>query len=264
MSDAAAFATLRLGGLPVIRATREALAQQMVRDALAARAAPRPPKLVFSANGAFLVAANRDPAFRRLACAADLIPADGMPLVHASRLFGKPPLPERICTTDFIIDAIEAACVNGLRFYFLGSREADNAAACAYFARAFPKLQIAGRHHGYFDKADEPAICADIVASRTDVLWVGLGQPLQERFSVENRERLTGVGWIKTCGGLLDYYSGRNPRAPFWMQRAGLEWLFRATIEPRRLAPRYARTNLPALYYLLTRSGGAGGGDTAS
>jgi exopolysaccharide biosynthesis WecB/TagA/CpsF family protein len=88
-----------------------------------------------------------------------------------------------------------------------------------------------------------------------DVLWLGLGSPLQESFAVRNRLRLKGVGWIRTCGGMLDYYSGRAPRAPLWMQKAGLEWLFRSAQEPQRLGSRYLRTNLPALYHLLTKTG---------
>ena len=87
------------------------------------------------------------------------------------------------------------------------------------------------------------------------LLWLGLGSPLQEDFAVCNRHRLKGVGWIRTCGGMLDYYSGRTRRAPAWMQQAGLEWLYRAKLEPRRLGTRYARSNLPALYHILTKTG---------
>jgi N-acetylglucosaminyldiphosphoundecaprenol N-acetyl-beta-D-mannosaminyltransferase len=248
---------LRLGGIPIVQATRKALAQRMVLDVSLARqaAAPQLPRIMLSANGDVIARAHHDPEYRRYLSVADFIAADGMPLVYISRLFYREPLPERVCTTDFVLDAVQTACDAALRFYLLGSTEENNRAACDWFAREFPKLQIAGSHDGYFARDEEAAICADVLDRKTDVLWVGMGSPRQERFCVENRERLRGVGWIVTCGGLFDYYSGRSKRAPIWMQKAALEWLFRMSLEPRRLFPRYARTNIPALYHLLTKSG---------
>jgi exopolysaccharide biosynthesis WecB/TagA/CpsF family protein len=141
-----------------------------------------------------------------------------------------------------------------LRFYFLGATAENIEIAVAAIARQYPDLQIAGWRNGYFDETDEAAICAEIVAAATDVLWVGLGVPRQEAFVVRNRERLRGVGWIKTCGGLFDYFHPRSRRAPRWMQRYGLEWLFRAVREPRKYLWRYATTNGLALWLLVTRT----------
>jgi exopolysaccharide biosynthesis WecB/TagA/CpsF family protein len=78
-----------------------------------------------------------------------------------------------------------------------------------------------------------------------------MGAPLELMFALRNRERMTNVGVIKTSGGLFDFLSGRNPRAPAWMQAAGLEWLHRVALEPRRLLFRYLSTNPHALYVLL-------------
>lgn len=251
----AALRTVRLGGLDTIIATGRELASLMVDDCLAARGQARLPRLVFSSNGQGISLAGRDPEFARAMQAADIVHADGMPVVLASRWLTRTPLPERIATTDFFHQAAEAAIPHGLRFYMLGATEERNAAVCRAIARLYPDLKIVGRHHGYFPDSDSAAICADIVARGTDVLWVALGKPRQELWSVANRERLRGVGWLKTCGGLYGFLTAEEKRAPRWAQRAGLEWLFRAAQDPRRLGWRYLVTNPHAFYRLLRFSG---------
>ena len=248
-------ATITVGGLPTAVLTSAELAQIMVRDCLKARAAGASsrPRLVFSSNGQGIALAARDPDFAKAMAEADIIHADGMSVVFASRLLGSHALPERVATTDFIFDACAAAEQNGLKFYFLGGREDDNARAVQWVKSTFPKLKIVGRHHGYYSDDEQERIIAEIEAARPDVVWIGLGKPRQEFVAIKLRERLAGVGWIKTCGGLFDYYSGRSRRAPVWMQRCGLEWLFRSLQEPR-LGKRYLATNLSAAYLLLTRT----------
>jgi exopolysaccharide biosynthesis WecB/TagA/CpsF family protein len=246
--------TVIVGGIPTAKITRSELAALMLKDCRAARAHGDLPKLVFASNGDVIARYHRDHSYRRLMDQADIIDADGMPMVLLSRVL-RAPLPERIATTDFIFDAIEVARAEGLRFYFLGGQEEDNRRGVSHFQTMYPDLQIVGQRNGYFDKSHEAEICDDIRRRQTDVLWLGLGSPLQEDFAVRNRHRLKGVGWIRTCGGMLDYYSGRTRRAPAWMQQAGLEWLYRAKLEPRRLGTRYARSNLPALYHILTKTG---------
>ena len=241
-----------VGGLVTACITREALAQRMVEDCRAARAQRGAwiPRLVFSSNGQGIALAGRDRAFRTVMAQADLIHADGMPVVLASRLTATP-LPERVATTDFFHDAARAASREGLGFFLLGGSEAQNAAAAAAVAARYPALRLVGRHHGYFDPRDDAAICARVRDSGADVLWLGFGKPRQEFWAVANRDRLRGVGWIKTCGGLFAFLSGEDTRAPLWMQRLGLEWLFRAARDPRRLGWRYLSTNPYALYRLL-------------
>jgi exopolysaccharide biosynthesis WecB/TagA/CpsF family protein len=182
---------------------------------------------------------------------ADIIHADGMSVVIASRLLTNRPLPERICTTDFFRNAAPAAVTAGLSFFLLGGSESQNKAACEAVQSQYPELRIAGRHHGFIDEQADERLCAEIVASRTDVLWVALGKPRQEFWSVRNRNRLAGVGWIKTCGGLFSYISDEVSRAPVWMQDRGLEWLYRAMQEPTRLTWRYLLTNPHSLYRMV-------------
>lgn len=252
MTDWHEVPTVKVGGFETVSVTRARLADIMVADCVAARKAGACwiPKTVFSSNGQGVALAGRNAAFARVMDAADAIHADGMSIVKASRRT-RMPLPERIATTDFFHDAVRAACAHGLRFFMLGASESQNAAAVAKIEKSYPELQIAGRHHGYFSDAESGAVCDIIRASRADVLWVALGKPRQEFWSIANRERLAGVGWIKTCGGLYAFLTGDAPRAPLWMQNAGLEWLYRTMDDPKRLAWRYLTTNPYALYRLM-------------
>ncbi len=247
------FPVVTIGGLPTASITREALAQCMVQDCLTARAAPDTwiPKVVLSSNGQGIALAGQDKEFAALMTQADIIHADGMPVVFASRLT-RHPLPERIATTDFFHDAARAAEANGLKFFILGAKEIQNKAAVDAIKRMYPKAEIVGRRDGYFSADADDEVCAEIRNSGADVLWVALGKPRQEYWAIRNKEKLKGVGWIKTCGGLYAFLAGDAPRAPEWMQKAGLEWLYRAMQEPRRLAFRYIVTNPYSLYRLIS------------
>lgn len=243
-----------IGGLPVVRLTSSELAHIMVRDCLAARKKVQAPRLVFSANGQSISLAGRHPEFSNIMQSADIIHADGMSVVFASRLFSSKPLPERIATTDFFHIAAKSGEMNGLRFFFLGGQEEVNAKAYARAKCLYPKIHWVGRHHGFFEEHEEDDLCKIIQAARPDVLWIGLGRPKQEIFSVRNREQLAGIGWIKTCGGLFDFLAGDINRAPNWMQRTGLEWIWRIIQEPKRLFWRYLFTNIHALWCLIIYS----------
>jgi exopolysaccharide biosynthesis WecB/TagA/CpsF family protein len=118
----------------------------------------------------------------------------------------------------------------------------------------YPNLRFAGARSGYFDADQEIAIVDEIAKLQPDILWIGLGVPLEHRFVVRHIDSLRGVGVIKTSGGLFDFLSGRNLRAPRWMQTVGLEWAHRTMLEPRRLLGRYLRTNLVAVWQILMHS----------
>ena len=244
--------TVVIGGFSTASITRRALTELMVADCLKARRNPQvwQPKLVFSSNGQGIALAGRDAAFARTMAEADIIHADGMSVVYASRLT-RAPLPERIATTDFFHDAADAAAEHRLRFFILGASEARNAATVEAIGRLYPRVEVVGRHHGYFGEDEDEAICAAVCHSGADVLWVAMGKPRQEHWSVRNRDRLRGVGWIKTCGGLYAFLTGETPRAPVWMQRLNLEWFHRTMVDPKRLLWRYLTTNPYSLYRLL-------------
>jgi N-acetylglucosaminyldiphosphoundecaprenol N-acetyl-beta-D-mannosaminyltransferase len=259
-SEARVYPEVLVGGLKVACLSRRGLRLLMVVECLAARALTRPaPKLVFAANGHVISLAAVDAEFRRLHDEADLIHADGQPVVVASRLITRTPIPERSATTDFFHDAAEAAAKHGLRFFLFGATEEVNARCAMIMRQRYPGLAIAGRRHGYFNPEDEADICAEINASGADVVWIGLGVPLEQDFCNRNRHRLR-AGWLVSAGGCFNYVTGGYKRAPGWMQSVGLEWLHRLWREPRRLFWRYAITNPHAAFLLLTRTATLGTG----
>lgn len=242
---------ITLGGVPITALNRAQWTALLVKDFQHSQSRPGLPRILTSANGNVVSLFGRDPAFRDLIRQMDAIDADGMPLVYLSWLIGRRSLPERIATTDFFHDAARAATEHGMSFYLLGADEAENARAVRAVQRLYPELRIAGCRHGYFSSAQEEDLIAEIKDRGTDVLWVGLGVPREQAFMIRNRTRLEGLTWVKSCGGLFNFLSGTRRRAPYWMQRAGLEWVFRVAQEPRRLAGRYAVTNVDATFRIL-------------
>jgi N-acetylglucosaminyldiphosphoundecaprenol N-acetyl-beta-D-mannosaminyltransferase len=244
---------ITVGGVKTDCVSRQQLGRLMVGDCLAARGGRRQPKLVFAANGHAVAMAGTNAKFRDTFQKADIVHADGEPVVLASKVLTDAPIPERSATTDFLHDAAKMAEAHGLTFFLLGATEAVNSACAERLARDYPNLKIAGRRDGYFEPEEERAIIAEINASGADVLWVGLGVPLEYDFCTRHRESLN-AGWIVTCGGCFNFAAGAYKRAPDWMQKTGLEWLHRVWQEPRRLFWRYAITNPLAIFLLLTRT----------
>lgn len=253
-SGSRVFSRVTVGGLPTACVSRRQLGAVMVGDCLAARGGNRVPKLVFASNGHAIALSALDSKFRALFEQADLIHADGEPVVFASKLLTSTPVPERSATTDFLFDAANVARDAGLKFFLLGSSEAVNARAAEKLLEACPGIEIVGRRNGYFRRDDEAEICEAVNASGADVLWVGLGVPFEYEFSLRNKTRLK-VGWIVTCGGCFNFAAGEYARAPEWMQKTGLEWAHRLWREPRRLFWRYIITNPVALVMLILKTG---------
>ena len=243
-----------VGGLPLAVIDRKQSAALMLDLALSRRGSGEPPWFITSANGQVLSLCARDRKLHDMFVAADMIHADGTPLVFASRWRSNSPLPERVATTDLFHDVAAQAETAGASFYLLGATTETIELAVRRVRAAYPRLKIVGYRNGYFSGAEEKGVIAEINAVRPDLLWVGMGAPAEQEFCLRNRVLLTGVGMMKTSGGLFDFLSGTNRRAPNWMQAAGLEWLYRMVLEPRRLAYRYLSTNPHALYLLLTAS----------
>jgi N-acetylglucosaminyldiphosphoundecaprenol N-acetyl-beta-D-mannosaminyltransferase len=245
----------RIGGLPIAVIDRDHSAELLVELALDRRGNPQLPLIITSANGQVLSLCARQPAIRDLFLQTNLIHADGMSLVFASRMFCEMSLPERICTTDFFHDVAEVGRRRGARMFFLGGTRAVSDAAARRVKAQYPDLDIVGHASGYIRRESEEARVIDAInAAQPDILWIGLGAPLEQQFALRNRHRLRGVGLIKTAGGLFDVLSGEKSRAPKWMIDAGFEWAYRWYLEPGRLALRYLITNPHALYLLLTQT----------
>ncbi|HXC55418.1 MAG TPA: WecB/TagA/CpsF family glycosyltransferase [Rhizomicrobium sp.] len=247
------YAEVVVGGIKTACVSREQMAIVMVEDCFAARRRTQAPKLIFASNGHAIAKAATDETFRRQFDAADLVHADGQPVVVGARLLTRTPIPERSATTDFVHDAAKAAVAHGLKIFLLGATEEVNAACADILRFRYPGLQIVGRRNGYFGRDDEEAVCDAINRSGADIVFVGLSVPLEYDFCVRNKQRLR-AGWLVTCGGCYNFVTGDYRRAPDWMQKFSLEWLYRLAREPRRLFWRYAITNPLALALIFTRS----------
>ncbi|HET8755753.1 MAG TPA: WecB/TagA/CpsF family glycosyltransferase, partial [Solirubrobacteraceae bacterium] len=192
-----------------------------------------------------VMATHDDPALRAAVLSADFTVPDGQPLVWALRALGHP-LEDRVYGPDLMEAACARAARTGRRFYLYGGR---NPGALAQLARSlrlrYPGLRIVGGQAPPFREltdAEEEAVAADIKRSGADVVWVGLGVPKQEKWMARMRHRLSAPVLVGV-GAAFDFHAGLIPQAPAWMQRSGLEWLFRLAQEPRRLWRRYLRYN---------------------
>lgn len=242
-------ALARVGGVAVSTLSLQALIGRMLDEAPLRRELGQSPLLVFDCNGQGLSMNATDAAFRADLAHADLIHADGQIIVMASRWLGGPAIADRSSTTDMFIDSLASAAKTGVSYYLLGGEEKVNAQCAARITAMAPGLKLTGRRNGFWTAEEEDAVIDAINAASPDVLWVGTGKPREQAFCVRNRDRIK-AGWIVTCGGLFNYVTGDYPRAPIWMQKAGLEWLHRMATRPKQLAWRYITTNPHALWLI--------------
>lgn len=192
-------------------------------------------------NAAKVVKMSGDPELRAAVLAADLIVADGMSVVWASRVLGAP-LPERVAGIDLFERLLELAHCERLSVYLLGARQATVDEVARRIAVRHPGVRIVGVRNGYFGEADEPGVVDAINAARPDLLFVGISTPKKELFLARWRDRLN-VPVCHGVGGSFDVIAGEVRRAPERWQAWGLEWLYRLLQEPRRMWRRYLVTN---------------------
>jgi len=188
------------------------------------------------------------PEYSRALQRSDVVYCDGISVLLGSRLLRRP-VPEKLTTTD-CIGPIAARCeAEGLSFYILGSRPGIAKRAGANLRRQYPNLTIRGTRSGYFTADKERDVISDIAALKPEVLWVGLGNPMQELWVEKHREEL-GVPVCLTCGGMMDIIAGKLTRPRRWITDNGLEWAYRLTTHPRYTARRYLVGNVTFLLRL--------------
>lgn len=194
---------------------------------------------VFTPNAEILWRAHGSYEYRSILNSATLLLPDGAGVVLASKIKGSA-IPERITGIDTGEWLLEHAAKEGLSVFFLGGGHGVADAAAKKLKDKLPALSVCGTHHGYFNKdASSPEsmqICRMIRECGADMLFVCLGSPDQEKWILENIASLPSVRLAIGLGGSLDVWSGKVSRAPALFRRSGLEWLFRAMRDPRRLA----------------------------
>jgi N-acetylglucosaminyldiphosphoundecaprenol N-acetyl-beta-D-mannosaminyltransferase len=211
----------------------------------AAIAAHSGAKTIHFVNGNKIAKAHEDTTMRQLLWRGDYVLTDGQPLLPMARMLGLD-IPERIDGIGLMHKLLDLSHRRRYRVYLLGAKQ-DVLDKCLDVVRQrYPRAVIAGSRNGYFEPAHMPSIVEQINASNADILFVGIASPVKEVFADEWKTRLH-VSLIQGVGGSFDVIAGLVPRAPVWMQHAGLEWLFRVLQEPRRMFWRYATTNAQCL-----------------
>ncbi len=197
-----------------------------------------------------IVKMQSNPSLRQTILDCDLITVDGQPVIWVSRLF-KCPIKERVTGVD-LFNALMARCAElGLRPYLLGARQEIVAKVVDVLKGRYPRLQLAGWRNGYWTADQEDNIVQGIRQAKPDVLCMALGSPKQELFLGKWKQEMR-VPFVMGVGGSFDVTAGVLRRAPQWMQRLGLEWLFRLAQEPRRLWRRYLNEDM-AFFRLVWR-----------
>ncbi|WP_315439768.1 WecB/TagA/CpsF family glycosyltransferase [uncultured Selenomonas sp.] len=211
-----------------VDAVTMAEAVNVVRRAMDTRAGV----MVATANAEMLMRATHDEELRRILNASALVVPDGAGTVWAARHLGHA-MPERVAGYDLAQELLRCAPAEGRRVYFFGSAPGVAEKAKAKAEQIYPGIEIVGVRNGFFSSADNAAIIAEIRAACPDLLLVALGVPKQEKWIAAHLAELD-VPVAIGVGGTLDVMAGVMKRAPHWMQKAKLEWLFRGLMQPKR------------------------------
>jgi N-acetylglucosaminyldiphosphoundecaprenol N-acetyl-beta-D-mannosaminyltransferase len=193
-------------------------------------------------NAAKLVAMQHDPELRRIIDACELVSADGQSVVWASRLLGDP-LPERVAGIDLMQELFALAERRGFRVFILGAKAEVLEMARHRILAQHPRLQLVGTRDGYFSTDGEAEVAEEVHDARPDILFVAISSPRKE-YWLGRYGRTIDVPFVMGVGGAIDVVAGITQRAPWPLQRLGLEWAYRLAQEPRRLWRRYAVTNI--------------------
>lgn len=251
MNDPVIPASLRIDDLRLVNLSLDE-AVDAIECALASGEATR----IAFVNADCANQAVENAVYREHLAAFDWVFIDGIGMRIAGKVLAQP-VRDNVNGTDLFPQLCRMLAREGRSLYLLGARLGVAAGAAHWAEQRFPGLRIAGTHHGYFAMEETAAICSTIRHSGADVLLVALGAPRQEAW-IHDHFAATGVTVALGVGGLFDYYADRIPRAPLWMRRAGLEWVFRLLQEPGRMWRRYLIGNAVFLARLARSRAGLG------
>jgi N-acetylglucosaminyldiphosphoundecaprenol N-acetyl-beta-D-mannosaminyltransferase len=181
-------------------------------------------RAVYIVNAHTLNLACDDPSYHAVLNGADAVFGDGTGIRWAARWQGKKMI-DNLVGTDLLPFFFANTLERHYRYFLLGARDEVVARAAQYLTRQFPGLNVVGSHHGHYAPGEHDGVIAKINAARPDILLVGMGNPIQERWIHDHRAELTGVRLAVGVGGLFDHWGGVLKRAPRWVRRNGFEWV---------------------------------------
>ncbi len=199
-------------------------------------------------NVAILMMMRRDPELQRFVDRAAIVVADGQPLIWSSRAVGLP-LPERVAGVELVDKLCERAAREGLGVYLLGAEKSVVEEVARRLKQRYPALILGGVQDGYFGEGEAEARARAVAQSGAKILVAAMGVPRQEYF-LRDYWNVLEVPFAIGVGGSFDVLAGLRARAPGFIQRAGMEWLFRLAQEPGRLWKRYLVTNAQFIYLM--------------
>lgn len=199
-------------------------------------------------NAAKIVNARKDQELAESIRSCDLINIDGMAVVWAARILGHF-VPERVAGVDLFMKLVEESESRSYRIFLLGATDSVVSKVASFCIEKYPNIKISGFHNGYF-WGDEAAVVDKIKKSRAQLLFVAITSPKKEKF-INKWGRELGVTFVMGVGGTFDVIAGKVKRAPVWMQKSGLEWLYRVIQEPKRMFRRYVETNSKFIYLVM-------------
>lgn len=202
-------------------------------------------------NAGKLVAMKTDLDLRKSVNESDIINADGQAVVWASKFLGKP-LKERVAGIDLMEKLVELAHAKSYRIYFLGATQSVIETLVEKYSKVYSSNIIAGYRNGYFLPEEQLAIAKEIGESGAQMLFVAISSPTKENFLFNHKDALSNVSLIMGVGGSFDVVAGKVKRAPLWMQKSGLEWLYRLLQEPKRMWKRYLVGNTKFILLMLS------------
>ncbi len=200
-------------------------------------------------NAAKVVEVNKNPKLKSIIESCEIVNADGQAVVWASKILGRP-LKERVAGIDLMHALVQRASQKGWGIYFFGAKQEVLDKVVERYRKEFPTLHIAGARNGYYTPEEESKIAADISKSGAHILFVAISSPKKEIF-LNKYLHMMNVPFVMGVGGSFDVVAGLTKRAPIWMQKVGLEWLFRFLQEPRRMWRRYIIGNAEFIVLLL-------------
>lgn len=232
-----------MGRIQLLNTEIDNISMEEALDRIDAMVQDRKPAYVVTPNLDHIVTIERDAYFREAYAHADLILADGKPLLWIA-MARKTPIREKISGSDLFPRLAELAANNGYTMFFLGAGEGIAAQAAEKLKKQYPGLRIAGCYAppiGFEqDRSAVHEIIQRVQTANPDILIVGLGTPKQEKFLYRYYKQM-GVPVSLGLGASFDFVAGNRKRAPRWMSEHGLEWLYRTLQEPKRLAGRYIK-----------------------